>query len=558
MSRVEETSEKDILAKCASLREAFYAGKSLSYEWRKSQIIAIRDMCKENEGAICAALASDLGRGQFEAVALELLPLYQEVDHALSMLSTWMKPEAKDTPMGMSPSVSEVHSVPFGVSLIIAPFNYPLGLCLGPLIGAVAAGNCVLVKPSELTSSVEYVMSQLMPKYLDTDCIDCIFGGIQTSQTVLSQRFDKIFFTGSTRVGKIIMKCAAENLTNITMELGGKSPCIIDKSCTNISLAVKRIMWGKYANAGQTCIAPDYILCHEDNYDELVSACQKRIQDAFGGDPSECKDYCRIVSEMHTKRLEGMLAQAATKGATILSGTGEVDAASFASAASGTTRKRSNSAGKKGKAAAAAASISESTGISHVSVSDRFCSPTLITGITLDNWKDFDVMNEEIFGPVLPIIKVGRADFERNIPEIVQNIHEHPLALYIFAKNRKFIDFVLARSNSGGAVVNDVVYHYANGNLPFGGIGPSGMGNAHGNYSFDCFSHKKAVMRRDDHTIFDIPQRYPPYTDFSLMLFRVNAKLPNMPHISEGAFKMAVFAGVAFLAVKGAISMNLF
>eukprot|EP00606_Chrysophyceae_sp_TOSAG23-5_P000616 GSChrysophyteH2.ASY1.ANO1.1499.1 assembled CDS len=512
MSRVEETSEKDILAKCVSLREAFYAGKSLSYEWRKSQIIAIRDMCKENEDAISAALASDLGRGQFEAVALELLPLYQEVDHALSMLSTWMKPEPKDTPMGMSPSASEVHSVPFGVSLIIAPFNYPLGLCLGPLIGAVAAGNCVLIKPSELTSSVEYVMSQLVPKYLDTDCIDCIFGGIQTSQTVLAQRFDKIFFTGSTRVGKIIMKCAAENLTNITMELGGKSPCIIDKSCTNISLAVKRIMWGKYANAGQTCIAPDYILCHEDNYDELVSACQKRIQDAFGGDPSECKDYCRIVSEMHTKRLEGMLAQAATKGATILSGTGE----------------------------------------------ERLLLLLLYLNPLVSAMLDFDVMNEEIFGPLLPIIKVSRADFERNIPEIVQNIHEHPLALYIFAKNRKFIDFVLARSNSGGAVVNDVVYHYANGNLPFGGIGPSGMGNAHGNYSFDCFSHKKAVMRRDDHTIFDIPQRYPPYTDFSLMLFRVNAKLPNMPHISEGAFKLAVFAGVAFLAVKGAISMNLF
>ena len=551
MSRVAESTEKEIIEKCESLREAFSAGKSLSYDWRRSQIIAIRDMCKENEEAISAALASDLGRGNFEAIALELLPLYQEVDHALSNLSSWMKPEQKGTPMGMSPSVSEVHSVPFGVSLIIAPFNYPLGLCLGPLIGAVAAGNCCLIKPSELTSSVENVISQLMSKYMDTDCIDCVFGGIQTSQTLLAQKFDKIFFTGSTRVGKIVMRAAAENLTNITMELGGKSPCIIDSSCTNISLAVKRILWGKYANAGQTCIAPDYILCHEDNYDALVAECTKRINESFGGDPFACKDYCRIVSEMHTKRLESLVNQAASKGATILSGNGVVDM-NVSSTATGSTRKRSKSADKKDKVS------SGSAGNNHISVGDRHCSPTLITGITLDNWNDFDVMNEEIFGPLLPIIKVSAADFTSNIPTIVKGIHEHPLALYIFAKNRTFIDHVLARSNSGGAVINDVVYHYANGNLPFGGVGPSGMGNAHGNYSFDCFSHKKAVMRRDDHTIFDIPQRYPPYTDFSLMLFRVNAKLPNMPHITQGTFKLTVFAAFAFLAAKGAIAMNLF
>eukprot|EP00605_Chrysophyceae_sp_TOSAG23-4_P002144 GSChrysophyteH1.ASY1.ANO1.2372.1 assembled CDS len=446
MVKVKDSSEKEIVEKVDKLRETFLSGRTLSYEWRYSQLEAIRNLCKENEEAIATALAGDLGRGKFEAIALELLPIYQELDHAI-----------------------EIHSVPFGVSLIIAPFNYPLGLVFGPLVGAIAAGNCALLKPSELTSNIEKLVSELVPKYLDTDCIDCVFGGIKASQAILAQKFEKIFFTGSTRVGKIVMKAAAENLTNVTMELGGKSPCIIDKSCTNIELAVKRIIWGKFANAGQTCIAPDYILCHEDVYDSFLRLCNERIRTCFGENPAESKDYCRIVSEMHTERLSKLVTDP------------------------------NNS----------------------ISVSDRYCRPTLVAGINLDNWDKFDVMREEIFGPILPIIK-----------------------------NRRLNDFILERTPSGGAVVNDCVYQYANSSLPFGGIGPSGMGAAHGKHSFDCFSHKKAVMRRDDHSVLDIPQRYPPYNDFSLMLFRVNAKLPNLPYISENLFKGVTFMGFVAISVN--------
>ena len=209
MNRAAETSAEDIESKVVALRESFNSGKTLSKEWRRSQIKAVKAMCQENEDAIAAALHSDLGRGKFEAIALELLPIYTEVDDALSSLNEWMEPEQKSTPLGMAPSTSEVHSVPFGVSLIISPFNYPFSLCLGPLISAIAAGNCVLIKPSELTPAVEYIVSQLLPKYMDTTCIDCVFGGIQVSQNLLSKKFDKIFFTGSTLVGKIVMKAAA-------------------------------------------------------------------------------------------------------------------------------------------------------------------------------------------------------------------------------------------------------------------------------------------------------------------------------------------------------------
>ena len=195
MVKVKDSSEKEIVEKVDKLRETFLSGRTLSYEWRYSQLEAIRNLCKENEEAIATALAGDLGRGKFEAIALELLPIYQELDHAMSALSGWMQPEKKETPLGMSPSTSEIHSVPFGVSLIIAPFNYPLGLVFGPLVGAVAAGNCALLKPSELTSNIEKLVSELVPKYLDTDCIDCVFGGIKASQAILAQKFEKIFFT---------------------------------------------------------------------------------------------------------------------------------------------------------------------------------------------------------------------------------------------------------------------------------------------------------------------------------------------------------------------------
>lgn len=546
MSRtVPDSKPAEIIGKVEKLRASFDTGKTLSYEWRHAQLKALLCMCKENETVIAKALNEDLGRGQFEAIALELVPVYMEIEHALGALAQWMKPVPCATPLGMCPSMSEVHNVPFGVALIISPFNYPMSLCFGPLVGAIAAGNTCLIKPSEMTPSCEAVISQILPKYMDTDCIDVIFGGIEPTKCVLAQHFDKIFFTGSTRVGKIVMKAAAENLTNITMELGGKSPCIVDKSCTNMDLAVKRILWGKFCNSGQTCIAPDYMLVHEDVYEEFMDAANARLLAAYGEDPSASPDYCRLVTEMHCKRMESLSSQALAAGATI---------GNTASAAGTPNPSKETSPKGRGKSPARKP-LPAAAGSVDVRVSERYCAPTFLTGITTKNWDKFDVMKEEIFGPLLPIIKCSAKDFE-NIPAIVNKIHKHPLALYIFSKNRTQVDNIMKHAPSGGAVSNDVVYHFANGNLPFGGIGPSGMGCCHGEHNFACFSHNKAVMRRDDHTILDIPQRYPPYNDFSLTLFRLNAKLPNMPYISNRFFKTTVALGVVAFAVYEAFLLK--
>ncbi len=488
-------------------------------------------MLKENEELISNALASDLGRGKFEAIALELVPVYMEIDHALGALSRWMKPIPCATPLGLSPSMSEVHSVPFGVSLIIGPFNYPFSSCFGPLVGAIAAGNTCIIKPSEMTPKSEQAIFELVPKYMDSDAIRVICGGIDPTKILLQQHFDKIFFTGSTRVGKIVMKAAAENLTNITMELGGKSPCIVDKSCTNLDLAVKRILWGKFCNSGQTCIAPDYMLVHEDIYETFLAKAKERLILAFGENPFDSPDYGRIVTEMHTKRLEALATQALSAGASLVGAEG-----STAASSSKSTRASSKKAQRT----------------IDVRVSDRFVAPTLITGITVSDWQSYDVMKEEIFGPLLPVIKCTAKDFE-NLPTIMNKIHKHPLALYIISKNRKQIDGILAATPSGGAVVNDVVFQFANGNLPFGGIGPSGMGQSHGYHNFECFSHKKAVMRRDDHTCFDIQQRYPPYNDFALTMFKLNAHLPNVPYISSSFFKTTLLLAAAVVATYGAL-----
>ena len=295
----------------------------------------------------------------------------------------------------------------------------------------------------------------------------------------------------------------------MTLELGGKSPCIINNDVTDIDLAVKRISWGKFANAGQTCIAPDYVLCHEDKYDEFVAAFLKRIEISFGNDPSLSTSYCRMVTEMHCDRVANLIKQAVSKGGVATSDVETVDTKA------------------------------------------RFIPPTLLLDILPDNWNQFDIMNEEIFGPALPIIKVPRESFTSNkISAMVKNIHAKPLALYIFAKDRTFIDNVLTKTPSGGVCVNEVVFHYGNCNLPFGGIGSSGLGAGHGIHGFKAFSHHKAILRKDDHMMLDIPQRYPPYDGFKLMVFRINAVLPSVPYISKTSGRLFAFAVVGLMVTK--------
>ncbi|KAJ1433689.1 aldehyde dehydrogenase 3B1, partial [Ochromonadaceae sp. CCMP2298] len=303
------------------LKAAFATGKTKGYAWRYAQLAALKQLLVEKEADIKAALAEDLHRHPFEAVGLEIIGSLVEVEYMLANLKEWMKPDYTDVPLWLAPASSEIVCEPFGVCLILCPFNYPVTLTLGPLMGALAAGNCVLVKPSEMTSATEKLMMDLIPRYLDGECVKVVAGGVNITSALLQLRWDKIFFTGSPRVGKIVMKAAAEHLTPVSLELGGKSPTIIDESVGDLELAAQRVMWGKCANAGQTCIAPDYVFCHEKHYDKFLALCASKLQQFYGPDPQQAPDYGRIVSKEHVQRLQGMLKevgqQAVVTGGTV-------------------------------------------------------------------------------------------------------------------------------------------------------------------------------------------------------------------------------------------------
>lgn len=350
---------------------------------------------------------------------------------------------------------------------------------------SIAAGNCCVIKPSEIATACEEALSSLLPKYLDNDALAVICGDVTTTTELLDQDWGKIFFTGSPRVGKIVMQAAAKNLTPVSLELGGKSPSIVDETVTDMALVARRIGWGKCANAGQTCIAPDYVLCHESVYEKFLKEYKSYIDKAFGKDPKQSPDFARIVSTAHTERLNGLL-QNCKDSAKIFIG-GEVD------------------------------------------IVDKYVAPTVLVDIDPHS----RVMQEEIFGPILPVLKYTTIE---DIRKTVSNGLENPLAMYIFSKNRKFIDTITGTINCGSVVVNDTLFHFANPNLPFGGIGNSGIGFYHGKFSYEAFSHKKSIMRRDDHSILDVPVRYPPYTKFGLDFFQFAANLPAAPAISQTAF----------------------
>lgn len=436
------------------LKKAFATGKTRSYGWRVAQLQGVQRFMNENESKIAAALAADLGRHIFEAVGLEIVPVTMEITHILEHLKSWMKPTYTDVPAMMQPASSEIVSDPYGVCLIMGAFNYPISLTLGPLIGAICAGNCALIKPSEMSANTEKLLAEVLPSYLDKDCFAFVCGGVSTTTELLKLQFDKIFFTGSPRVGKIVMKAAAEHLTPVSLELGGKSPTIIDSSVTDMEVVAQRILWGKCANAGQTCIAPDYLFVHESKYEEFLQHAKKKLGKFYGSDIQRAPEFARIITTGHAERIQGLIQEA---GPNAVAFGGKVD------------------------------------------VSTRYVEPTLLVNVSLNS----KVMNEEIFGPVLPIIKYS--DINTVIAHI--NAHDKPLTMYIFAKNRKLIDRLTNSVSSGSVVVNDTLFQFANVHTPFGGVGASGMGGYHGKFSFDCFSHKRPIMRRDDHLILDAPQR---------------------------------------------------
>lgn len=446
-----------IPATVEAVRKSFDAGTTRPLAWRKVQLRRLLELLRREEGAILAALRADLGKSTFEAWVGEVALVASETEHALSRLEDWCRPEKVSTPLALQPGRSRIYHQPLGVALIIGPWNYPFQLIAAPLVGALAAGNAVIIKPSEVAENTSKMLAELIPKYLDSDAVAVIEGGIPETTALLEQRFDKIFYTGNGHVGRIVMQAAVKHLTPVTLELGGKSPCLVDASA-DLDVAARRIVWGKFFNAGQTCVAPDYILCRSNLEETLVERLVDTIGEFFGADPKESPDFARIVNRRHLDRLRPLL-----ESGDVATG-GDVDE------------------------------------------DDLYIAPTILRGVAPDS----PAMADEIFGPILPILNVESTDDA--IAFI--NARPKPLALYVFTGDKDVERRVLERTSSGGACVNDTVAHLGVAELPFGGVGESGMGNYHGRAGFESFSHRRSVLHKS--TLVDPRLRYPPYDDSKL------------------------------------------
>lgn len=422
--------------------------------FRKETLIKLLNTVITHENEIIKALYDDFKKPAFESVLTETSYVISELKYTIRNLKKWSKPERVFPSILNFPSTDYIYKEPYGKVLIIAPWNYPFQLSLCPLISAVAAGNQVVVKPSELTPKTSEIIAEIIAKVFDKNHVKVVEGGIEVSQKLLAKRWDYIFFTGSPTVGKIVAKAAAENLTPVTLELGGKNPCIIDETA-NLKLAAKRIVWGKFMNAGQTCIAPDYILIQKDMKSHFVEYLKEEITKAYGENPSESPDFARIVNTKNCQRLINMI-----NAERVIFG-GQTD------------------------------------------INDCYIAPTLIE----ETLPFGQVMKEEIFGPILPIITYEN---ETDIDTVISR-YEKPLSLYIFTENRLFSKQMIQNYSYGGGCVNDVLVHFSNNRLPFGGVGHSGIGAYHGSLSFDTFSHKKSILKKSN--FLDIPMRYAPYKD---------------------------------------------
>lgn len=433
-------------------KEFFSTSKTLSVNFRISQLKKLKKLIQENEKLIAEALFQDLGKSEFEAYTTEIGIVLEELGLFLKKTKRWSARQHVSDPIAAFPSSSFILPEPHGVSLIISPWNYPFQLAVAPLVAAIATGNCVVIKPSELSTKTSDILEKLINNNFEASYIHVINGDAATSQALLSEHFDMIFFTGSPRVGKIVMKAASEHLIPVVLELGGKSPVIVDKG-TDIGLTAKRIIWGKSINAGQTCIAPDYVLVEESQQKSLIEAMRKAAIEMFGEDAEKSPDYPRIINETNVLRMQHMM--------------------------------------EKGKV--------EFGG--QTDLSKRFVALTIISSPDLNS----RLMQEEIFGPLLPVISYKTWDealsFVKNKPK--------PLALYIFTKNKRNLQSALQQLSAGGVTVNDTIMHFTNGSLPFGGAGFSGIGSYHGKAGFIAFSHMKPVMKRA--TWLDLPLRYPPF-----------------------------------------------
>ncbi len=430
----------------------FKSQKTKDISFRLSLLKKLRTEILSKEQDILDALHKDFKKSEFESYISEFGLVISELNLVIKKLRRWSKPTRVRASLLTFPSKDYIYKEPYGTVLVIAPWNYPFLLALEPLIMAIAAGNTVVLKPSELTENTSKVITQIIQTIFPSDIAVIVEGGVDTSTELLAQKWDYIFFTGSTRVGKIVAKAAANHLTPVTLELGGKSPCIIDDT-NNLKLVARRLVWAKLFNGGQTCISADYAIVKSSVKEALISALKAEISRRYGENPKLSKDFPRIINSKNLERLKHLIAKE-----TVLFG-GETDE------------------------------------------SENYLAPTLIDNPSLDS----DIMKTEIFGPILPILTY---DTEEDIKHIILSM-DRPLSFYIFSKDKSFVERIIKAYNFGGGVVNDLMVHFGNPKLPFGGIGASGMGKYHGKHGFDTFSHQKAVMKRG--TWLDPSFRYAPY-----------------------------------------------
>ncbi|EKO1911041.1 aldehyde dehydrogenase [Clostridium botulinum] len=430
----------------------FEKGYTKDINFRIETLKKLKHNIKMNENNIFKALKIDLNKSEFETFITEIGIVYDEINGAIKNIKKWSKPKKVKTPITNFLASSYIYNEPYGVALIIAPWNYPVQLIMAPLVGAISAGNCVLLKPSELAVETEKIIVKIIKETFSDEYIGVVTGGVKVSEALLKEKFDYIFYTGGINVGKIVMRAAAEHLTPITLELGGKSPCIVDKDA-NIDLAARRITWGKFLNAGQTCVAPDYLVVHKNIKEKLISSIENYIIEFFGENAFENEEYPRIINERHFKRLEGYL-----KEGKIVFG-GKTD------------------------------------------ISNLYIEPTIIEGINLKN----RIMEEEIFGPIFPVIEFEHID---EVIDIIKN-NPKPLALYYFSEDKEKQEIIIKNISFGGGCINDTIMHLSTSTLPFGGVGSSGIGGYHGRASFDTFSHKKSILKKSN--LIDIKIRYAPF-----------------------------------------------
>lgn len=433
-------------------REYFHTQETKSISSRKALLKKLKREIVRREKEVCNAIYADFKKPEFESLVTETQFVLAEITELIKNMEHWSRPERIAPSLANFPSTDKIYKEPYGNVLVISPWNYPFQLAIIPLAAAVAAGNTVVLKPSELTPHTSKIISEIISTVFNTNYVAVVEGGVEVSQALLKEKWNYIFFTGSVEVGKIVYKAAAEYLTPVTLELGGKNPCIVDETA-NIQLAARRITWGKFINAGQTCIAPDYILVHPKIKFDFLQALKGEIKKAYGDDPSHSKDFSRIINKKNFDRLCSMLINE-----TIVIG-GEFN------------------------------------------TDQLYISPTVVDEPTMDS----EMMMGEIFGPLLPVIAYEDED---HIDEII-SLYDKPLSLYIFSSEKQFIKKMIGKYSFGGGVINDTLINFGNKNLPFGGVGHSGIGAYHGKRSFDTFSHHKPMVKRGNW--LDIKLRYAPY-----------------------------------------------